>query len=341
MFGSIIVDAGCIKQDFHEFRGYYRKHGELLRASDFNQRLYTRILEHHRNYGVGAAVPITPKHLRGEERVAKIIREFCNYLYNRCTSSFGHKKVYRERDGKSENLVRLLSPYPAHYMIEEFKTYCERNYGQQKLVSGQLVLRRHCLRESDLYMIFNTVVAGMLKNLSAIDTSAQRCGPDNFKFLKKLIDCFLLVIPAADDDLQDKVKDIMKLAKKVQVFLKGDFKNGDHVGKIEKEDIPICQPCEGNANPTRPVDPCCNHCPYFLMGKKDPRVINPQEGAMECGHIHTGCCEQCEDAQVLPFLIEGVINLAKDKGYEVCPLLQNQIQYFIRKYRQVISRMSI
>ena len=74
---------------------------------------------------------------------------------------------------------------------------------------------------------------------------------------------------------------------------------------------------------------------------KDPRVINPQEGAMECGHIHTGCCEQCEDAQVLPFLIEGVINLAKDKGYEVCPLLQNQIQYFIRKYRQVISRMSI
>lgn len=328
MLGSILVSAGYTRSSLLKFAAEYNKKGEVCQAKAFSQIKYTVLREHIRKHGAGAPVPRTPSTLRGQERVIAVIKEFTKYLYHTCTKSFGRKEVHYDHDGKPVHLTKLLAPYPKNYHVQEFIEYCRVNYGKEYTNrQGKHMKRTGCIREADLYMIYGVIVGGQLKNLGALDSAAQRYGPDNSKHITECLNG-LQERTRGDDLVQEELHNVRDMHEKCNNFLRKDIKGTAHNVCVEIKDGVL----------DFPENWSCHHCPHFQQGVFDPRVLVAPEGALACGHIHTACCEQCEDAHEFPLYVEALVKLAESEGHNhiIPPELKKQVDYSMRKYRQVI-----
>ena len=136
----------------------------------------------------------------------------------------------------------------------------------------------HGMANKDFNHIIRFLAPSRDKILGALDTCTEINGRQNFATMRLLLKKLAGVIEG-DEALTHMCQETEQLLSFNEIFLKSGngLKAAEHLGG----GLDQCHRCDE-----------ANHCMFYLLGKRDPDAIE-EEGALSCGHKHSGSCLEC------------------------------------------------
>ena len=146
----------------------------------------------------------------------------------------------------------------------------------------------HAIRREDMLKVIDLVCPRQIKSLAALDTATENHGRLNFDCLRtwsqELSEWALSkpnLGPARLEALNVTILDLRKNLLSSEIFLKSRLDGLHHESHLGAANLGI------NDGPA-------SHCAFYAFGKRDPRAMDIA-GCLECGHVHTTTCPQCDE----------------------------------------------
>ena len=273
---SIPVSQGFSNRQLSEAMG----RGEGTKISD---ALYAKVKSHVQADRAGMEAKFRAPFHRSRTNKINNMLKFVEYLVEASVASAEQRKVDVGAETKCIPLIQRTMSKQS--IIDSFK---------RKFPS-------HGMANKDFNHIIKFLAPSRDKILGALDTCTEINGRQNFVTMRLLLKKFAGVIEG-DEALSHMCQEAEQLLNFNEVFLKSGngLKAAEHLGGC----LDQCHECDE-----------ANHCMFYLLGKRDPDAVE-EEGALSCGHKHSGSCLECNGLLDLVGKIAEITDYIDEKKFQ-------------------------